>query len=514
MKFKLNNVEYPILNEFSINKSSREVKFSDIEIDFRNKTISDLPIKLQEVQIINEENEVVYYGYIDSFRLPKFDKENVINKLVITIMSPLAMLTRRTTTLIGTYEISDLFDKMFADLITDGFIISEFNVTSSNITVKFIAETLENATNYISNKLGLFVYIDELKNIKINSIDYLFGKNEVLNLTDLNYKSTKNIWYIQPSVVSVDYSNIINVKNARVYFQTKSINTGTQVESYYPLFSVPKVLKTGQSVKLNYPIDISESSIRRQIGKTGYPFYTFGLHMIGTKGAVAFDSMISVDTWSANPTYDDYIISSDISFDEDTALTDFKLVRDGFFKNLITEIKYNGTPDLTINWIESDTALRYLTLRLISSSEINANINKISKSGIIEKTIDLNSQWYLEDELLAYIRTLLIKNSNQTDTVELAFKGENLDKYEVGDRISINIGDLFCSGDFIVTDYTYFKDNSSIESVVLKLKTANVLENFIDFFRRERTEENENQTDTIYISELVNEKVVESHEVI
>jgi hypothetical protein len=514
MKLKFNDTEYCIIGGFSTNKSSREVKFSDIEIDFSNKTILVLPVKFPEVQVINELEEVTFYGYIDSFRLPRFDKENIVTKLSLTLMSPLAMLSRRTKTLIGTYNISDLFNLLYSDLISDGFTIAETNFTDGTITVKFIAETLESASNYLSNKLGLFIYVDELKRIKINSIDYLFGKDEVLNLNTSNYKDTDNIWYIDPSVASVDYANVLNAKNVRVYFQSKSINDGILVESYYPLFAVPRVLKTGDSIKLNYPIDISEGGIRKLIGTSDYPFYTYGLNIIGLKGASNFSSLIGIDTFEESPTCDDYIVSSDISFDEDNAVTDFKLVRDSFFKNLVTEIKYNGTPNLTINWIESDTALRYLTLKLINSSEIEFNKNKISPSGVIEKSLNLNGQWFIETELLTYIRTLLIENSNQTDTIELAFKGNKLISYDIGDRIKVDIPELFTVGEFIVTDSTYSKNNIETESIVLKLKTANVLENFIDFFRRERTEESENQTDTIFISELATEKLIESHEVL
>lgn len=45
------NKKFKIVNSYTINTSSRQVTFSDINIDFTNRTLEDLPIKYQEAQI-------------------------------------------------------------------------------------------------------------------------------------------------------------------------------------------------------------------------------------------------------------------------------------------------------------------------------------------------------------------------------------------------------------------------------------------------------------------------------
>ena len=49
---KYGNTYLKILDEFTIENSSREVKFNDLNVDFTGYTINDLPVKYQEVQLV------------------------------------------------------------------------------------------------------------------------------------------------------------------------------------------------------------------------------------------------------------------------------------------------------------------------------------------------------------------------------------------------------------------------------------------------------------------------------
>ena len=56
VKLKILNSYYRIIDGYNISESSREVKFSNLKIEFTNKTIVDLPKKYQEVQLVDVDN--------------------------------------------------------------------------------------------------------------------------------------------------------------------------------------------------------------------------------------------------------------------------------------------------------------------------------------------------------------------------------------------------------------------------------------------------------------------------
>jgi hypothetical protein len=484
MKIKFNDTEYCIIGGFSINKSSREVTFSDIVIDFSTSTITDLPLKLQEVEIL-EDDVVVFYGYIDSFQLPEFDKEDIVLKLNITLMSPLALLSRRTATINGFYSLSDGLDIILAPLLVEGFTVKELNIPNNTINFNFISESIEYILNYLSNTQNLWYYVDELKQITINSIDYQFGKEPVLDMTTTNYKEIENIKSIKPMIKSVDYANIINAKNVLVYE-----NTSTKI------FDVPKTLKNGDSVEFNYLVGVSQNDCKRNF--KGFDLGKNAIYIYGNDGSNNFTGQIQ---YVAVP--ESYTVTN-ISYDTDsnTVAEDFILIKDSFFKNAVKGLKWNGTNPITISDIEG-IALIPSTMKFINSNEIDLNKGKINTSGIIEKTVDLNNRWFTKEELIDYMRSILSINTNQTDEIELKFKGQDLNKYDIGDSIIIDIPELFTQGSFVVTDSSYSKNNITTEELMLKLRTSNILENFIDIFRAKEKEENETQVLTEYVADYV-----------
>jgi len=484
MKIKFNDTEYCIIGGFSINKSSREVTFSDIVIDFSTSTITDLPLKLQEVEIL-EDDVVVFYGYIDSFQLPEFDKEDIVLKLNITLMSPLALLSRRTATINGFYSLSDGLDIILAPLLVEGFTVKELNIPNNTINFNFISESIEYILNYLSNTQNLWYYVDELKQITINSIDYQFGKEPVLDMTTTNYKEIENIKSIKPMIKSVDYANIINAKNVLVYE-----NTSTKI------FDVPKTLKNGDSVEFNYLVGVSQNDCKRNF--KGFDLGKNAIYIYGNDGSNNFTGQIQ---YVAVP--ESYTVTN-ISYDTDsnTVAEDFILIKDSFFKNAVKGLKWNGTNPIIISDIQG-LALIPSTMKFINSREIELNKGKINTSGVIEKTIDLNNKWFTRDELNEYVKSILSINSNEPDEIELAFKGTDMTYYDIGDRITIDIPNLFVSGSYIVIDSNLSINNMLTSELRLRLKTTNILENFIDLFREKDKPENDNQILVEYVSDYI-----------
>lgn len=228
-----NNKAFKILNDFGFIQSNNEVTFNDITIDFTGYTLLDMPLKYQEVQIkecddkqdILTEGDVLFFGYVDSIKLGTMKMSDEDRELTITLLSPLKLATVRTITLNGTYTLPEAITKILEPLLSDGFTISEINVGNSQVLINYIMQTIESAMNDLCLKKNLFWFIDEHKNIKIDSIDYLFGQNIAKEITDT--KKEQGLLDIEPSIEAVDYANVINIKNARLIY-----NESTMYSSY------------------------------------------------------------------------------------------------------------------------------------------------------------------------------------------------------------------------------------------------------------------------------------------
>ena len=177
-----NNKFYKIIGSYNIKYSNNEVTFNDITIDFTDGTIMDIPFKYQEVKIVEAENEekikdgvVKFTGYLDDIDLSDMKLEDEEREMTLTLLSPLKLATKRTVSLIGTYELKIAIQRVLQPLVDDGFKIKEMNIQNGQITVNFAIETVENSMNNICSKRNIFWYIDENSNIYVNSIDYMFG---------------------------------------------------------------------------------------------------------------------------------------------------------------------------------------------------------------------------------------------------------------------------------------------------------------------------------------------------
>lgn len=87
---------YKVLDSIEIQKSSRELKYTDIKIDFKGGTIEDLPFYMQEMQIYDINNKLLFTGYLESYKMPELTMLNSIeNELTLTLMTPRTMATKK-----------------------------------------------------------------------------------------------------------------------------------------------------------------------------------------------------------------------------------------------------------------------------------------------------------------------------------------------------------------------------------------------------------------------------------
>lgn len=492
---------FKILNGFNLNTSSRQVTFSDVVIDFTGHTMEDLPINFQEVHII-ENNKIIYTGYINSFDLPSMKNQQQFIELSLNLLSPMQMTTNKVVTVIGTYKLKDIVNKIFEPMILDGYVIKEMNIRDGQKTVSFLLETIEYIMNALSHSENLWWFINEKKEIFVNSLDYQFGLSPVMEIT--HNTKIEGLLSVMPSVEAVNYSNVINVKNARVYFDSSYYSYDT--DENYKQLTLAKKLKNGDSIDFIYPVDISEDTIRRRIAKESNPYGQFAALSISTND---YTMGIYVEMTKESSNYDKYVITNNVGFDNEENKM-FILKRDSFFSNLITGFTYKGESEQTITLILSLTALEYRKMKLVDSIEIEKNKGKISTSGIIEKTVDMNERWFFDNELIDEVRSMMSINSNQTNIVKLEFDyNHNL---QIGDVVKLDLPNFFTQGDFIITDIAYSKSN--VENWIITLRSSDVLENYIDLFREKQAQEANTQEYSIMLAEYVEEKVNEVHEVI
>lgn len=506
-----NNKAFKIIDNYRISTSNSEVTFNDITIDFTNHLIEDIPYKFQEVQIIKADTEqdilngeIIFTGYVDEVNLSEMKMKNGERELNLTLLSPLKLATKRFVSLIGTNNVSTAINKVLTPLLNDGFVISQMNIDEGQITTNFLIETIENCMNTICRKRNIFWYINEKKEIYINSIEYLFAQSSKKIINE-NIKE-KGLLRIQPSIQNIDYANIINFKNVKLIYTQQDTQTVTNTNNDFPIIAINKQIKNGDIINFNNPIIIDENQLRNRIeeeqiqwgGGDNFPCFQM---FIETNG----DSRYYFIGLRNNQ----FTSLGSIGFDDDEQEYEVVLQRDSFFKNLITGFKWNYNANGTIDALSTVTGLRDTTMRFMYSKEINKLKGIISKTGQIEKTIDYAEKWTTLTQLITYAKSLIVQNSNIVNQVELEYDiNQNL---KIGDIIEINAPNYFINGKFAVQriDYTYYNELKQIWKITLK--NANILYSYIDLFRPQEVQENEDSLNSILLSEFIEEAITETH---
>lgn len=509
-----NNTAFRILNYFQTESSGTDVTFNDITVDFTGYGLADMPLKYQEIQIkeckdnenILTEGKVLFFGYVDTVAPSLMKKSEENRELNITLLSPRKLATVRTATVIGTYQFKNAIEKIFEPLINDGFTL-EINVPEIQVLLSYILQPVETIMNDLSQKKNLFWFINEKKEIKVSSIDYLFGQNIAKTIN-----TTEGLLKIEPSIQATDYANVINIRNARLIYDTwfdyPSTTTGNDG---FPVLSLPKKIKTGDTIEFNYPVIIS-TEIGKQISQErknlNLDYITF--LEIATDEDLAPNLLIyyDEDTNTIKTVSDDTITYSDQDGDEGTIV----LQRDSFFHNLITGLKYNGSVSpATIKYLYTQTALRYTTMKFVFSKEIQRLKGVISDTGQIEKSIDANETWFTLQGLTNYAKTMLVENTNDINTVILEYDTDPL--LNVGNIVTIDLEDFYTQGNYAVTNIKYTYKNEIEQNWQITLQNSDMLASYIDLFRPEQMQETEEQENSIIISEYADEAITEIHNV-
>ena len=331
-----NNKKYRILNSINIKKSSREVTYSDLTLDFAKCNLTDLPFSQQEVKIYDNADKLNFCGFVASYKLPELKKVVTPQKeLSLSLFTPRQLATKRTITITRTTTLNNAINQALAPLIQDGFVLSELNIPDKTVTVNLISRTVEETMNYFSNKYSLYWNIDEFKNIVVNSIEYQFSKPAIKKVNINNYKEEiKGFLSLTPSVQNLDYANIINVKNARIFYSNKKDYNVT--------------LKNGDRLDFENPIDISIESARR-INAGNY-----------VRGNIVFATTLSIvtsggtgsilTTLNGSGSDPDRQTITNVATDDSTGKV-FILTMDSTFKNLATGFTYKGDDTITVESI-------------------------------------------------------------------------------------------------------------------------------------------------------------------
>lgn len=508
-----NNKAYKIINDYGFKFANNEVTFNNITIDFTGCTLADIPYKYQEIKIMQSEvendvlnGEILFTGYLENIKLNTI--KDKFKEVILTLLSPLGLATKRSVSLIGTFDIKTAILRVIQPLINDGFVLKEINVPDGQITTNFILETVENCMNNIGFKRNIFWTINQKKEIFINDINYMFG----LPISREVKVKEKGLLSVQPSIENINYANIINFKNVRLIYSQEN-ESNYNIDNGYPICKINKVVKNGDIVNFENPIVVDEKYLRDCINETSeniFQFYSLNLQMHLSDNNIKSYS-IGINTWQENnDSYNQYVTKGNITFSNDAGEEgEIVLQRDSFFPNLITGFKWNYNSDATIIRLASNTALRYATMKFIYSTEVEKLKNVVSKSGQIEKTIDYNEKWTSLQQLINYARSLMSQNFNTVNQVILQY---DIDPdLKIGDIIRIDRSDFFIHGNFAVKNIEYNYYNEIHESWKIILKNSDLIETYIDMFRPIEKQEEINKINTIILSEFIEEQINEKH---
>lgn len=499
-----------VFDEFVLKKSSQNVEFSEINVDFYNSVKEELPYKMQEVRIFEgdfkDEEDIVngnllFVGYVDDYELSSKTNFRKDATLKLSLLSPLALATKRYMSINGNYNTIELINLLFEPLINDGFTIKETNIVDKQISVNYFINTIEEIANDLSNKLNFFWYIDEYKQIYLIDITSLFSQMPVISFN--NDSKIKGLYSITPKIENNNYFNTINIKNARVYCVGVSRSTSMNYPTnYFPILN-NLTLNTDDDITFNSPIDMSITGLETLCSEqqTGNP----SLIVLSLTGS---NVNYNIGYYQGQGTLE---LPNGVVFDdEDTDGATIILKRDSMFKSLITGFTWKGSK-VSLTEIWSDCMLKYQVFRMTDSIEIEKCKGIISESGIVESTVDVNEKWFTKRELIDYCRNLISSNNNQISELEMCFDEDY--GFKVGDLINVNMPRFFTKSTFIITSIQETIDSFK-KDFVIEMANSNITENYINLFRSSKTQEDDEKYDILNIVEYSNEEIVERYEVV
>lgn len=499
-----------VFDEFVLKKSSQNVEFSEINVDFYNSVKEELPYKMQEVRIFEgdfkDEEDIVngnllFVGYVDDYVLTSETNFRKDATLKLSLLSPLALATKRYMSISGNYNTIELINLLFEPLINDGFTIKETNIVDKQISVNYFINTIEEIANDLSNKLNFFWYIDEYKQIYLIDITSLFSQMPVISFN--NDSKIKGLYSITPKIENNNYFNTINIKNARVYCVGVSRSTSMNYPTnYFPILN-NLILNTDDDITFNSPIDMSITGLETLCSEqqTGNP----SLIVLSLTGS---NVNYNIGYYQGQGTLE---LPNGVVFDdEDTDGATVILKRDSMFKSLITGFTWKGNK-VSLTEIWSDCMLKYQVFRMTDSIEIEKCKGIISESGIVESTVDVNEKWFTKRELIDYCRNLISSNNNQISELEMCFDEDY--GFKVGDLINVNMPRFFTKSTFIITSIQETIDSFK-KDFVIEMANSNITENYINLFRSSKTQEDDEKYDILNIVEYSNEEIVERYEVV
>lgn len=491
-----------LLDSVTLNKSSQEVQFSDITVDFTGSSAEELPYNYQELRIweVGEDLDIskgklLYTGYMDGNRLPRMVNTIEDVRMEVSMLSPKAMTTRRYVSASGTYYLTDLFTIILQPLLQDGFTIKEIDVGTHIKTANYFVQTIESIMNDLSHTYNFFWYIDEQKGIYITEVNKLMGKESKMLIKG----AVENMLNIQPTVKSFNYFNAINIKNARVYCNGFNQDGGWNYQSNtYPMVETLQFNKE-DNITFKHPFDIDKDNLKKLC--------------LENNETMLFPFQLSSNTKDLfiryNLSDDSLTMSNGIVFDDqDTTNAIIILTRDPFFNNLIIGFRWNVTSEKIFR-IASSSMLKYQTVKMYYTQEIEKCKGIISDSGIVENVIDVNERWFTRKELIEYCRSLMTSNGNQTTDVQISFdKDKGL---KIGDMVEIDMPEFLTVGNFIITSISE-SHTTGDDLYTLKLKNSKFQTNYLDFFRSPQGIESESNYDITNIVEYQEESINEVFE--
>ncbi len=480
-KLKYNDIELCIVDGLTFNNSMKEVKYDDIECDFEGFTKVDLPVKFQEIQILDEIT-VKAYGYISSY---KYD--GITKKITFEVLSPKSYITNRITSLNVTgLTLDTAVQSLVNSLLIDGYSVVG-SLSSDIVTESMIFQPIDKLLDYLAEKYKFVWYCDELKVI------HFIMEDELKNQTPI-YSFTENSpIQLETSIDSKEYFNTVYAKNLLVYYQSASDTDAKPIMVGY------QTINANEEVTFTNWVDISKTVGEKLENGTD----TIQLLSI-YNGSVFFNITYKKSTKT-------YAISSNLGFegiDDNNPSKPILLKRHEFYKNIITGFKVQSNQG--IETLVTDSALRQAVIKYTNINEVNNNKGKISTSGIIEKYIDLKNRWFTVNEITEYIKNLIASNSIQAEIIKLTVKGDDINEFE-----NINIGNtVIIKNDEHLIDNTYVivsidkRENYTIKEIQFECRNANFLDNFISMFRTPFEQESDSQMlyeiNSTYIANTIN----------